>query len=482
MKNLVTVMIIVLILTLSANPAKAGLLIINDEKIQECIKKIWIISHNGKSMLESVSSLNPNPVDGGLVSPGEVELSWTLPDPCVPGQPVLVDVYFTDDLQLLEQFANNRAAIQVVSKQNVKSVIVQTQIKTWYYWAVDVYVGSDEDPTFGPIFSFFADNIPPIVTIVNGQEYQLGECTGTVIGDCSFYDASCDDWPNGEDDCNNDVIGCYWVGCTGTTSCDNFDGDSWFCNYVGCSWDGCTGSQTVPCSAYGTDQDFCEFMGCSWDGSTCTGSPGDCSSFDSSVCDFILGCSWDGCSGTDAPCDVFDCQDDCEYFGCSWLACQGTATPCEELDEYDCGSQCGCSWRDIVTWLEDGFRIVNLDATITDDGLPGPYTVLWAVVKEPNEGTAIIVTPTTEDTSVILLAAGDYVLQLEAFDGEYIGSDIVTIKVYNDSCEAAQSLPGYIRLTGNLNGDCRVDEVDLELLLESWLKDNSLTEEWFTIN
>jgi len=67
-------------------------------------------------------------------------------------------------------------------------------------------------------------------------------------------------------------------------------------------------------------------------------------------------------------------------------------------------------------------------------------------------------------------------LQLDAFDGEYTGSDTVAINVYRDGCEAAKSLPDYVPLLGDLNGDCKVDEADLALLEENWLMDNSLTE------
>ena len=261
------------------------------------------VTNEGKTTLTAFSLLNPNPVDGSSVSPGEVELSWTLPDPCVPGQPVSVDVYFTDDLQALQLFLDPEA-IKVVNNQGVTSVIVQTKPKTWYYWAIDSYIGSDNDPVYGPIFSFFADNMPP---------------------------------------------------------------------------------------------------------------------------------------------------------------------------EVDAGA-------DIVTWLEGDSRTGNLDATVTDDGAISPYTVQWTVISEPNEGTAVIETATAEDTSITLTALGEYVLQLEAFDGEYSGSDTVTINVYSDSCQAAQSLPDYVPLVGDLNGDCRVDEADLALLEENWLQDNSLTEEWFKVD
>ncbi len=261
------------------------------------------LTNEGQTTLAATALLEPIPVDGGLVSPGELELSWTLPDPCVPGEPVLVDVYFTDKLELLEQFTDP-AAIRIVNKQNVTSVVVQTQAKTRYYWAVDAYIGSPEDPIYGPIFSFFADNMPPQV---------------------------------------------------------------------------------------------------------------------------------------------------------------------------DAGA-------DVVTWLEGGPRIGNLDATVTDDGLVSAYTVRWTVISEPNEGNAVIETPTAEETNITLAALGEYVLQVEAFDGEYSGSDTVTINVYNDSCQAARALPDYEPLVGDLNGDCRVDDLDLALLQENWLKENSLTEDWFILD
>jgi len=257
----------------------------------------------GRLTVRGVHPLKPFPADDGVVSAGAVELSWTLPDPCVPGEPVPVDVYFTDNLTLLEQFTDP-AAIRVVSKQNVTSVVVQTKPKTRYYWAVDTYVDSTAAyPVVGPIFSCMADNMPPKV---------------------------------------------------------------------------------------------------------------------------------------------------------------------------DAGAN-------VVTWLEGGPRTGNLDATVTDDGAISPYTVQWTVVSEPNEGAAVIETATAEDTNITLAELGEYVLKLEAFDGEYSGSDTVTINVYNDSCEAAKSLPDYVPLVGDINGDCRVDEADFALLEENWLKDNSLTEEWFKV-
>ena len=266
---------------------------------QGTVQMDYDVTNEGKTTVTATALLNPNPADGATVSAGEVELSWTMLEPLLPGMPVLVDVYFTDDLKLLEEFTDP-AAIQVVSKQDVTSVVVQTLPKTRYYWAVDTYMGPVITPIFGPIFSFYADNLPP---------------------------------------------------------------------------------------------------------------------------------------------------------------------------EVDAGA-------DIVTWLQDGPRTGTLDATVTDEDA---YTVRWTVVSEPNEGNVVIETADAEDTKITLSAVGEYVLQLEASDGEYTGSDTITINVYNDSCEAAQSLPDYEPIVGDLNGDCRVDEADMALLEENWLKDNSLTDDWFVV-
>ncbi|MFC1633802.1 hypothetical protein ACFL5Z_03095 [Planctomycetota bacterium] len=256
------------------------------------------VTNEGQTTVKGIHKLNPNPVNGGLAPPGALELSWTMPDPCVPGEPVLVDVYFTDNWEALYSFTDP-ASIQVVNKSNVTSVTVQALPKTQYYWAVDTYIGDPNDPIFGPIFSFLADNQAP----------------------------------------------------------------------------------------------------------------------------------------------------------------QVEAGP------------------DLLTWLgDDGTRIKDLDTTVIYDGT---YTVQWTIVSQPddpNSPDAVITDPSAEDTSITLAAVGEYVLQLEASDGEYTGSDTVTINVYNDGCEAAQSQPDYVPFPGDLNGDCKVDDLDLAILEADWLKDNSLTE------
>jgi hypothetical protein len=261
------------------------------------------VTNEGQTTLKGVHNLKPNPIDGGFVTPGEVELSWTLPDPCTPGEAVSVDVYFTDNWEAIYSFTDP-TAIQVVSQDNVTSVSVQIVQKTRYYWAIDSYIGSDDDPVYGPIFSFVIDNIPPKVDAGKG----------------------------------------------------------------------------------------------------------------------------------------------------------------------------------VFTWLVDSVRAGNLDATVSDDEA---YTVQWTVISEPddpNNPDAAFADPSAEDTTITLSTAGEYVLQLEASDGEYSSSDTVTINVYEDSCQAAQSLPDYVPLVGDLNGDCKVDDADMSLLQENWLMDNSLTDDWFVVN
>ena len=249
----------------------------------------------GRIVVKGIHSLEPLPTDGGNSSAGQVELSWVLPDPCQAGQPVSVDVYFTDDLAKLEQFLDP-TAIQVVSKGNVNSVVVQTQPKTRYYWAVDTYVGSPTDPVFGPIFTFVADNLVPVV---------------------------------------------------------------------------------------------------------------------------------------------------------------------------DAG-------KDQLTWLVDGSASVTLDSTVTDDGFLQTYIASWTVISEPNAGTIVLDDSNKEDTSVTFSQTGEYVLELSAFDGEYRGTDTVTINVYNDGCEAAKSLPGFVPIPGDINTDCVVDDLDMAILQEHWLESNAL--------
>ena len=125
----------------------------------------------------------------------------------------------------------------------------------------------------------------------------------------------------------------------------------------------------------------------------------------------------------------------------------------------------------VTTWLDKGSAKVAMSATVKDTD---PTTSMWTVVTEPNAGAAVIADPTRLDTAVTLTQIGAYVLEIKATDGEYTGSDTMTINVYADNCKAAQSLPGYQVIPGDLNGDCRVNYLDLAILAEHWLECNDL--------
>jgi len=125
----------------------------------------------------------------------------------------------------------------------------------------------------------------------------------------------------------------------------------------------------------------------------------------------------------------------------------------------------------VTTWLDKGSVTAAMSATVKDSD---PTTSMWTVVTEPNAGAAVIADPTRLDTTVVLTQIGAYVLKLEATDGEYKGSDTVTINVYADSCEAAKSLPDYVPIPGDINGDCRVNDADLAILQAHWLECNAL--------
>lgn len=126
---------------------------------------------------------------------------------------------------------------------------------------------------------------------------------------------------------------------------------------------------------------------------------------------------------------------------------------------------------DVTTWLENGSVAVALSGSVTDSD---PTTVAWAVITEPDEGTALIADAEQADTTATLSALGTYVLKLTADDGEYQGEDTMTIDVFANSCLAAQSLPDYVPLPGDINLDCVVDQADIDLLLEQWLNCNGL--------
>ncbi len=130
---------------------------------------------------------------------------------------------------------------------------------------------------------------------------------------------------------------------------------------------------------------------------------------------------------------------------------------------------------DVYTWLTGGVASVDLLGSVTDDGLPGPYTVQWQVTSEPVADDAQL-DPVAGDqlaVNVTMTQLGDYVLELTADDGQRTGSDSVVIHVYEDNCKAAQGA-GIALYDSDLNADCVVDLLDLALFASEWLLDMSL--------
>jgi hypothetical protein len=122
---------------------------------------------------------------------------------------------------------------------------------------------------------------------------------------------------------------------------------------------------------------------------------------------------------------------------------------------------------DQVKWLTAGQVTVNLDATVIDDGLPGPYTVLWT--KDSGDAAAAINQPTSVDTSVTITARGTYVFRLTANDGDKQAYDTVQIMVGSTACDAWQMSTGADYKAADLNKDCIVNLLDLSILAQDWL-------------
>ena len=133
---------------------------------------------------------------------------------------------------------------------------------------------------------------------------------------------------------------------------------------------------------------------------------------------------------------------------------------------------------DIETWLAGGPRVVPLAGIASDeDDRPGPTTLAWTVIAEPNElNPAQISDPAVANPTVTVIEAGTYTLQLQASDGEYTTAETMQIVVYEDACEHAKNQEGFVLIPGDINEDCIVDELDLTILEEHWLQWNYSTE------
>jgi hypothetical protein len=72
---------------------------------------------------------------------------------------------------------------------------------------------------------------------------------------------------------------------------------------------------------------------------------------------------------------------------------------------------------------------VQLDGTVTDDGLPSPPSLITSWTEISGPGTVTFGNSASVDTTADFSATGTYVLRLSASDGALIGSDDVTVNV-----------------------------------------------------
>jgi len=118
-------------------------------------------------------------------------------------------------------------------------------------------------------------------------------------------------------------------------------------------------------------------------------------------------------------------------------------------------------------------NIANLDATVTDDGLPdspGAVTTTWSKFGGPETGTVIFGDASAVDTTASFSEAGSYVLELTANDGELTSNDELTVTVHPEGTQADTI---EIRVEADnddaeerSSGDISLTSTDLELVYD----------------
>ncbi|MEZ6120089.1 MAG: LamG-like jellyroll fold domain-containing protein [Pirellulaceae bacterium] len=94
---------------------------------------------------------------------------------------------------------------------------------------------------------------------------------------------------------------------------------------------------------------------------------------------------------------------------------------------------------------------VNLDGTVTDDGLPSPVRVTWSKLDGP--GTVSFGNMNAVDTTARFDKAGTYSLQLLANDGQLETKDTVTVVVTDANVTPQQVSGFFVSPSGTANGD-----------------------------
>lgn len=123
----------------------------------------------GDTILTATHPYQPNPAIDEVVSAGDYTLTWVLPDPNDPSGEVTCDVYLSSDYPEFglepgdPNFTNY--ADKIVDNQPLESQLTTLEDLKTYYWRIDVYDSSSDDPqpTIGPIFYFHTSNRRPTV-------------------------------------------------------------------------------------------------------------------------------------------------------------------------------------------------------------------------------------------------------------------------------------------------------------------------------
>ncbi|HEX6257182.1 MAG TPA: hypothetical protein VFZ70_15345, partial [Euzebyales bacterium] len=113
---------------------------------------------------------------------------------------------------------------------------------------------------------------------------------------------------------------------------------------------------------------------------------------------------------------------------------------------------------------------VNLDGTVSDDGMPDPpgaLTTSWSEVSGP--GTVTFGNASAVDTTATFPATGSYVLRLTASDGQKTASDELTVTVAGAGGEVTVERRVGARFDDaeeDIDGSISVDSSDLELVTD----------------
>jgi hypothetical protein len=122
--------------------------------------------------------------------------------------------------------------------------------------------------------------------------------------------------------------------------------------------------------------------------------------------------------------------------------------------------------------------VLNLDATVTDDGTP---TITWTDITNAGDkdpATSVVInSPSTEDTTVTLsnvsgVVNGWYQFEITVDDGFNLPVvDQVAVGVYGTCKEAAVADPDdTYDAIGDIDGNCKVELPDFALLAGTWLE------------